>query len=620
MIGGYIHSRLDGEFEASIRSRLSPDSHRLEVWDNGSFFYTDPFSSGRKPFFSSADMIALSGDLLVTTASSTRYRLLDLEADFAPDFVRRGPEAFNSIQGDFRMAVVSSRETGRNLFLASNRAGSGRIYYRRLENGIAFCSDLRFLLGIVPFEVNRMALYAILKYGSIPEPLTICREVFAVPAAHCLRYSIADGEDSVAPYFRYRFAAEHQTRGFDEKAALEPVKAVLRKSARFVGGFPSAMLLSGGIDSSLYGCYLNQEKTEPLQGFYCAFGRDDPEYRYASGIAECLGVHLQVATMGKSDSMRALDDVVRLTDHPFSDFSSLPIVFLLQYIRDRLDQDAVIVECNGGDDCFGFPALLDERKFRMKHTVPGLLKKGIANALAKSTCWKWESSEGALARIASLADVHENSFLNYFLVQAPVNYLSLDRPADWDHSLQELIERTASSCAENHAELGYEAKTTLRQLIYINSARWAAKALSVGESLGLRIVYPFIWHDVLLEQGKLPWSAKVHHGIVKWPLKRLLEEFMPAEFIYRKKSGFVPPFARWLTDADFNDKVQGILLSPGACVNEVVPARVLKELLADARMGRRLRFPILNFLWGAIFAESWIHSFRGQAAPPRDAA
>jgi asparagine synthetase B (glutamine-hydrolysing) len=200
--------------------------------------------------------------------------------------------------------------------------------------------------------------------------------------------------------------------------------------------------------------------------------------------------------------------------------------------------------------------------------------------------------------------------LNYFLVQAPVNYLSLDRPSEWDDSLQEMIEKTASNCGQDYAGLSYEAKTTIRQLFYVNSARWASKALSVGESLGRRVVYPFLWHDVLIEQGKLPWSAKVHEGIVKWPLKRLIEEFMPSEFIYRPKSGFVPPLVRWLTDPEFNDKVRATLLSPKAYVPEIIPSRILEELLNDARQGKRLRFPILNMLWGAIFTESWLKSLR----------
>jgi asparagine synthase (glutamine-hydrolysing) len=189
---------------------------------------------------------------------------------------------------------------------------------------------------------------------------------------------------------------------------------------------------------------------------------------------------------------------------------------------------------------------------------------------------------------------------------APVNYLAMDVPVDWTAELQALIERTATSCAGDAPS--FEAKTTVRQLLYVNSARWAAKALSVGESLGLRVIYPYIWRDILEEQGKLPWDLKIHNAVVKWPLKRLLEDFMPADFIYRKKSGFVPPLVHWLTNPEFNRHVQQVLFRPGGYVTEIIPARILEGLLADAAQGHRLRAPILNFLWGAFFAEAWIQA------------
>ena len=146
--------------------------------------------------------------------------------------------------------------------------------------------------------------------------------------------------------------------------------------------------------------------------------------------------------------------------------------------------------------------------------------------------------------------------------------------------------------------------------MHINSRLWTAKALSVGESLGLRLMYPYIWHEVLVEQGKLPWNVKIHDGIVKWPLKRLLEEFVPHEFIYREKSGFVPPFARWLTHRDFNHKLRDILLAQKGYVADIVPPAILDELLSDALNGKKLRFPVLNFLWAAVFTEIWIQKYR----------
>jgi asparagine synthase (glutamine-hydrolysing) len=167
-----------------------------------------------------------------------------------------------------------------------------------------------------------------------------------------------------------------------------------------------------------------------------------------------------------------------------------------------------------------------------------------------------------------------------------------------------------SSYVRNQDHLSYEAKTTIRQLMHVNSRRWAAKAFSVGESLGIRVLYPYIWLDILIEQGKIPWEAKTNKGIVKWPLKRLLEEYLPHDFIYRKKSGFVPPLVRWLTTPQFNQMVRDTLLATNGNINRIIPPKIFDDLLNDALQSKNLRHAILNFIWGAFFTEMWIQYYK----------
>jgi asparagine synthase (glutamine-hydrolysing) len=505
------------------------------------------------------------------------------------------------------MAVVRRKAGETTLYLVSNRASSGRIYYHATNSGVVFCSDLRLLLGIIPLEVSRLAIYSILKYGAVPEPLTLSRNIRAVPPSHYLMHEIGGRTRTEATFFRLQFPCEGEARGQrSDEQILTPSAEALRKSSRFLATRRPAILLSGGIDSSLYGCYLSEACGEPLQGFYCAFGDEDPELEQARRIADRIGAELHIARMEKRDALKVLEDVTRLTDHPFSDFSSLPIAFLLRYARERLGERALLVECNGGDDCFGFADLGNETKFALKHRFPRALKRGMAAALGRFGHWKWQSHEGTLARLSALSDTHEKSALDYFYVLAPMAYLGFGDTRSRDAELSGIMEQVFSGCGADDDRLGYEARTTIRQLIQVNSRRWAAKALSVGESLGIRVVYPYIWREVLLEQGKIPWSAKIRDGVVKWPLKKLLESYMPESFIYRKKSGFVPPFATWLTHGDFNQRAREVLLDRQASVTEVVPLTVVESLLADARQGRKLRHSILNFLWGALFTEMWI--------------
>lgn len=424
MIGGYLYNELDGEIEGSLHDKFGNSFTKIKVWDNGYLFYDNSFQDNQTSCLTSNDLIILSQDLLVTDDPHDEYRELNIEKDFPEMFRNSGTDAFNSIASDFRMVIVDKTDGQKAVFLVSNRAGSGRMYYHLIDSGIFFCSDLRFLLKIVPFDVSNIGIYSILKYGAIPEPMTISSNISAVPAAHYVKYNLNDNGYSISPYFKFDFAYGDDQG--PQEAGLEilgPIKKVLQKSARFLNKYDPAILLSGGIDSSLYGCYLDETGENRLNAFYCTFGENDPEFQFAETIAEKINAHFRVERMKKGEALNVLEEVVQLTDHPFADFSSLPITFMLKYIRGHLTGPAVIIDCNGGDDCFGFPAMGLQSKYAIKHRFPGFLKKMIVDGFKNSAYWKWETHEGTLARLAALSDVHEVEQLNYFLVQAPVNFL-----------------------------------------------------------------------------------------------------------------------------------------------------------------------------------------------------
>ncbi len=612
MIGGYLFQYEDPDMMNRLNKALRGPYTWIPCGEMGFLFHNEPFSDVPTAVYTSEHLTMVSQDLLVTSNTEGEYAFLDLCHDLPELFVRKQAEVFHDIVSDYRLIIIDRGKEETALYLVSNRAGNGRMYYSMTEGGILFASDVRFLLHIVPFELNDPAVYAILKYGAIPEPMTISQNIAAVPAAHYLRYSVKSGTSHTNGYFQFEFPCDVTQHSVDEfDALLQPVKHTLRKSAQFLRQQRPAILISGGIDSSLYASYLHEfDGGDRLHGIHCAFGDEDPEFEFARVFAEKIHAHFHVGRMEQEDALTILYDTVAFTGHPFADFSSLPIVFILKFMKEHVDEAHMLIEGNGGDDCFGFPHLATRSKMLVKNHVPNVCKEAIAVLFHHSKSWKWTSKEGFLARILALADDHEINLLNYFLVFAPVNFLGLNAYRTWDKQVTEVMDEVFLRCGKDGETLSYEANVTIRQLLHINSRRWAAKAFSVGESLGIRVIYPYIWRDILILQGTIPWQAKVHRGVVKWPLKRLLEEFMPNEFIYRPKSGFVPPFVRWLRSREFNQTVRDILLASDSTIGRIVPSCILADLLDDALRGNSLRFPVLNFLWGALFTEMWIRKYK----------
>lgn len=614
MIGGYIYQHAEPALLTRLNLTVNDAYQRVSLGELGFLFHDNPFADAPTAVYTSERLTMLSQDLLVTAHAAGEYAALSLQQDLPGLFARKQTGMFDEIASDYRLIVVERAADDSTLYLVSNRAGNGRLYYVTLDTGILFASDLRLLLKVLPFKANDLALYAILKYGATPEPLTISANIAVVPPAHYLQYNLQTQRSQTHVYFQFDFPCDRQTPTQDFDALLQPVKQALRQSARFLRPSNPAILISGGIDSSLYAAYLHEfDDGQPLHGVNCAFGEHDPEYPFARQLADRMNVNLHVGQMKTDDALTLLRDTVALTGQPFSDFSSLPIVFILKFLKIQIPEAHVLIEGNGADDGFGFADLGTQSKLKLKALFPNVLKGMVVSAFQGSKTWKWKSHEGLLARVLAMCDVHEVNRLNYFLVSAPVNFLRLNRSSAWDAALTASMDEVYARCGKDYAALSYEAKITIRQLLHINSRQWAAKAYSVGESLGIRVVYPYIWREILTLQGTLPWTAKIHNGVVKWPLKRLLEEFMPPEFIYRQKSGFVPPFVQWLTTDPFNRTVRETLLASDAAIGRIVPTDLIEELLDDALQGANLRFPILNFLWGALFTEMWIqqHTHKG---------
>lgn len=611
MIGGYLYRSEKEEISHRLEMALKDSFQQIPYRNSGILFFDQPFTDFKTIFYTSDQLTILTQDLLVTADSEDTYNLLDVQKTLPELFRQKKIEVLNEIVTDYRLILIEQGESDTILYLVSNRAGNGRMYYYQDERGMLFCSDIRFLLKILPWQVNDLALFSLLKYGAIPEPLTIAQNIEAVPVTHFLQYELKSGLSRTRTYFRFKFPADKYGGDIENPDHfIQPAKQKLRQSAQFLMKYQPAILISGGIDSSLYASYMNEMANDPLLGINCTFGDKDPEFSYAQMLSEKIHARFYVGKMVEQDALTVLEDAVALTGHPFSDFSSLPIVFILKYMKTQIPGVKMLIEGNGGDDCFGFPDLVTQSKWQYKSRFPKFTKDSISFLMKGANSWKWESSQGLLARVLALCDVHEIDPINYFLVLTPVNFLGLNSYRSWDLKLSEIMEKVFWNVSEDNSHLSYHAKVTIRQLMQVNSRRWAAKAYSVGESIGIRIIYPYIWRDILIEQGKIPWSVKVHQGVIKWPLKRLLEEYMPHDFIYRPKSGFVPPFAHWLTSKCFNEIARQILLSPEANIGRLVSPKIIAELLNDAVLGKKLRHAVLNFLWGALFTEMWIKRYK----------
>jgi asparagine synthase (glutamine-hydrolysing) len=63
---------------------------------------------------------------------------------------------------------------------------------------------------------------------------------------------------------------------------------------------------------------------------------------------------------------------------------------------------------------------------------------------------------------------------------------------------------------------------------------------------GVEVRVPFLDLDLVEFAARIPVSVKQHGRVGKWVLKKAMEPYLPADVIYRPKSGFGAPLRRWM--------------------------------------------------------------------------
>lgn len=522
-------------------------------------------------------------------------------------------ECLTRVEPNFRMILLQKHAgKGPHLYLCSNRVGPRRIYYAEWKSGIVFSSKIDLLLALLDLkkaDIDNRAIFSILQYGAVPEPLTISRRIKVVPSAHYIKFSLTDGHISTRPYFRLHF--NYSVKEADIEEALVSSENALKESAQLLKSLDASIMLSGGVDSSLFVNYMRGGRKTRV--YALGFDSGFSEENFSKVAAERADANLQVHKMRDNHVLSTLVDAANLTDHPFSDYSSLPIVFLLKQIA-RTSTERLLIDGNGGDDCFGFSGLLRSTELKWKlisHLYP-------APAFVRQIAWQHSVTEGDTSQ-SQIGTKFLRVVLNSGVKLEVLPLLSVPKvpqsifqePIEkWDTVLQSYLMRFLNSFLDNWNRSGFYEKITAAQLSHVCSRLWCAKAMSPAEELGITVVYPFTWQRVLIQQGKLSREVKVRNGKVKWPLKHLLEEFMPQEFIYRKKQGFNPPLVHWLTCKEINRYVRGILLSRNAILLTIVKKDFIDRLLGKALQGA-LKSGLEKFIWGAVFTELWIQKHWG---------
>ncbi|MFE1807854.1 MULTISPECIES: asparagine synthetase B family protein [unclassified Streptomyces] len=481
-------------------------------------------------------------------------------------------------EGMFVLAVLD----GPDLVLIRDHVGARTLFYARADGAWAASTSLRALrrwpsLGT---SMNLSAVRSFLTFAYLPGEETLLTGVREVLPGRILRLA-RDGGVTETVHWEPRELIE-DPGPTDPTGHVLALRALLEQAtaARLPEAEPAAVLLSGGIDSSLVTALAAKLHGHPVHTYSISFGDDLPnELGYSGLVASHCHTRHRILNVSGSAVASRLAEAAALLDSPVGDPLTVPNLMLAEAVA--ADGASVVLNGEGGDPVFGGPKNLPMLVQEMHRTPGAPWDEDRATAYLRSyrKCWTDLPVLLTAPVLEALEDAPrlERHVEPYLTPQGP-------GPHAMDHLLNRLLHCNLRTKGAHHILTKVERLTS---------------------SQGVEGRSPLFDRSVIDHAFATPPGYKLRGTAEKWILKEAVRDLLPATVVDRPKSGMRVPVQEWLT-GPLRDLGQDLLLGSrsrqrGLFRPETIRTWLKGEGTLLPRQGGKL--------WLVLTLELWLRSY-----------
>ncbi len=221
-----------------------------------------------------------------------------------------------------------------------------------------FTSELKPLKKIFSFNLNfcEKAVNLYFKFGYIPHPYSIFKDVYKLEPGNYLTFSINKNEViAIKKYYELKnvfIDKEYLNKNLNQKETINLFENNLAKSieSRTISDVGYGVFLSSGIDSSLIASILSLKFNKKIDTY--TIGLKDKLHNEANStklIADHLKSNHNELIIDHSDLLESINHITNVFDEPFADSSQVPTILLSKF---AVKTNKVCLTGDGGDEVF----------------------------------------------------------------------------------------------------------------------------------------------------------------------------------------------------------------------------------------------------------------------------
>lgn len=513
------------------------------------------------------------------------------------------------LNGMFAFCIWDERRG--EALLARDHAGIKPLYWTKTADGIAFASEAKVLLSVLPErpDVDATALQQYLTLLWVPGHRTMWQRISKLEPGQWL--SFRDGKIELGTWWDWDQSQQEERS--PEDWAREVRGALLRTVDRqLMSDVPLGALVSGGLDSSCIAAAMRELRpTESLRAYTARISDEDQDgfaddLPYAREVGERLGLDLIECDISP-DIASLLSLLVWHSDEPLADPAIAASYLLCR--RAREDGTVVLLSGQGADELYhGYRSHRALNVAARFSAIPPVALRA-ANAVAAAVAGKVGASAGAFPRrILKL--------LRSVSVSGAGRALEL---ADWgSDDLRRSLLLPSAREATNSDVFGEYLELFERSRATTDEERWSyvlfktflpalnltyGDKTSMASSVELRV--PFLDRELVEQAGRIPLHIKHGGGRQKRVLLDAARNWLPDSVLNRPKTGFGAPLRSWLV-GPLEKPVRNVLLGERFLSRGLFDVTGVRAALDDLKTGRR---DVAYIIWALFTFEVWARTF-----------
>ncbi len=469
-----------------------------------------------------------------------------------------GDDFSSKMRGMFAIALWDERQ--KKLILSRDRVGIKPLYYYLTKDTLTFGSEIKAILAdpTVPRDIDLSGINLLMSYYFIPGNKTLLAGIKKLLPGHYL--VVKNGKCSDTQYWDLSFSKTRKHISFE--TAKKEVIELLRKSVcdHMISDVPVGFLLSGGVDSTALLSFAVEETDKKISSFTIGFESDKfaDERKYAALAAKRFGTNHYDMTIDAKQFAEFLPKYVWHMEEPVCEPPAVALYYVSNLAKDHVK---VLLSGEGGDEAFaGYSNYRNLTCLEGIKRLAGSFSPSMGRAISMFT------SSGPLKRFNRYGFLMGMDFESYYYSRSssPLNFLNKNAKEFYTQEFYDNIHLAESHDFRKRLLQNVESGDLLDKMLYIDTKTWLpddllvkADKITMANSIELRV--PLLDHTVLEYAASLPNDFKLKGVTTKYILKKSFEGRIPDEILYRKKTGFPVPYAKWMSN-DLNNYVSDVLL------------------------------------------------------------